>query len=262
MTGLCDFKEFFRTNDRKTLKKVVSNLFENTLSYWYESKEPEQLWLIREYAGYLNADNWNLRRSVNRHIKEFKDSPNIELEQFDISFPNPIKAFENLLASSLLFEKRTYISTTHGDLHASNILVDNQKNSWLIDFSNTGRSHILRDFIELEVSIKFDLIDTEDLKALLELELSLLSQKDFRDTPKYFSSDEAFQKAFEVVVKVREYAYLTVAPNHDITEYYIGLLFYSLNMLRFSSKSVSKTKKICILYSASILLDGLGLSFQ
>ncbi|MEM6835660.1 MAG: response regulator [Cyanobacteria bacterium P01_C01_bin.120] len=257
LDGLREFSLFFQTSDTETVVDAISKLFKETLSNWYEGKEPEYLNFVEEYSKYLNVENWNLRRSINRHLKEFKDSSYIKLEEVDICFPNPISAFERLLESRDQFNKRSYISTTHGDLHASNILVDSQNNSWLIDFSNTGKSHIFRDFIELEVSLKFDLLDTKDLNSLLELESTLLSQETFQHQPSFTSSDIAFQKAFHVIMKVREYAYLTIAPKHDIYDYYIGLLFYSLNMLRFSSNAVNRTKKICILYSAFLILKRL-----
>lgn len=260
LAGLREFKSFFHIADVELIVQAISNLFTQTLSYWYESKEPEELHLAQEYMNYLNVERWNLDRAISRHLKELKNTKTIHLTDIDVSFANPIEPFKALLNSPDLFEKRTYLSTTHGDLHASNILVDDQNSCWLIDFSNTGRSHILRDFIELEVSIKFDLLNTDNLKTLFSIESHLLSQKDFREFPEFLTSDVESKKVLEVIKKIREYAYLTIAPNNNMQEYYIGLLFYSLNMLRFSSNAVSKNKKICILYSASLILNNLGLS--
>ncbi len=49
--------------------------------------------------------------------------------------------------------KKTRVAITHGDLHGDNLLVDNQKNVWVIDFERCGEGHILQDFIELEADI-------------------------------------------------------------------------------------------------------------
>lgn len=258
LEGLRDFRTFFHTSDVATILGAMSNLFENTLSYWYQSKEFETLLLVREYANYLEVDKWDLNRYMNRyHLGEFVGVSPIYLAELDASFHNPVASFERLLRLPEDLEKRTYVSTVHGDLHASNILVDEQNNCWLVDFSRTGRAHVLRDFVELETAIKFNVLQTDNLRDLCDLESCLMSQKTFSEKLEFSHPDEEIQKAFEVIRSLRRYASLAVLPSNDMSEYYIGLVFHSLNMLRFLPETVSLTKKKCILFSASLIFEQL-----
>ncbi len=257
LDGLQDFRVFFRTNPADAVSKTIENLFDNTLSYWYQSKVFVVLFLVKEYINYLKVDKWNLHQYMNRYLKEFAEPTEIYFKELDTKFPNPIVLFESILKSRLDSEKRTYVSTVHGDLHASNILVDNRNNAWVIDFSNTGPAHILRDFVELEASIKFNVMETESLRDLCELEECLTTQETFRDTLEFSHSNPEIQKAFDVIKVIRNKASEAISPNNDFSEYYIGLLFHSLTMIRFFPEAVSPTKKKAILFSASKILEQL-----
>ena len=257
LDGLHDFRTFFRTHSTEAALKTVENLFDHTLSYWYQSKVFDVLFLIQEYINYLKVDKWNLNQDMNRYLKEFAGATEIYFEEIDTRFPNPIVLFERLLNSEQDAEKRTYVSTVHGDLHASNIMVDSQNNAWLIDFSNTGPAHILRDFVELEAAIKFSVLETESLRDLCELEACLTSQDAFRDILEFSHSNSEIQKAFDVIKLIRRKASEAISPNNDFSEYNIGLLFHSLIMIRFFTETVSQTKKEVILFSAYKIFEHL-----
>ena len=70
----------------------------------------------------------------------------------------------------------TWLATTHGDLNEHNILVTTQGDCWLIDFYRTGPGHILRERLELETAIKFNLAEIEDLVEYQRFERRLLAQ--------------------------------------------------------------------------------------
>ena len=257
LDGLIDFRTFFRAHSTEDVLKTIDNLFDQTLSYWYQTKVFDVLFLVQEYVNYLKVDKWNLHQDMNRYLKEFADTEEIYFKEIDTRFSNPVILFERLLKSEQGSEKRTYVSTLHGDLHATNIMVDNQKNAWLIDFSNTGLAHILRDFVELEAAIKFNVLETESMRDLCELETCLASQETFRDTLEFSHSDAEIQKAFEIIKLIRKKASEAISPNNDFSEYYIGLLFHSLTMIRFFPEAVSQTKKKFILFSVSKIFEQL-----
>jgi hypothetical protein len=71
-------------------------------------------------------------------------------------------------------------------------------------------------------------------------------------TPSWSHGDPGIQKAFEAVKVVRRQAHRALGVD-GLSEYYIGLLYYTLNMLRFLEKQVSTDRKRCILYSASLI---------
>jgi hypothetical protein len=152
--------------------------------------------------------------------------------------------------------------------------VDNTGHIWLIDFQETGPSHILRDVAMLDSAVRFQLLTEGDatLEERLHLEQSLLegiqrfSQLD-QLAPSISTRNQALAKAYATVVHVRLLARRLVAQNQQLVaqnqndemgEYYIALFYTALNTLQFFS--LSSTQREHALLSASLLVDKLGLS--
>lgn len=257
LNGLCDYRSFFRKNDTQAVLSATEKLFNETLSTWQSRKEPEVLFLTQDYANFLDVGTWNLDKHVSRYLQEFVGKSEIFLKEINQSFPNPISKFKKLLKSPYIQETHTFIATIHGDLHASNIMVDKNKNCWLIDFSRTGKGHILRDYVELEASIKFNVLETDSLVQLCELESAVMSQQSLSDSLQLPYMNDEIHKALHVIRLIRQRAAIAISPYSDISEYYIGLLFHSLTMLRFLKESVTTTKKKSILFSAHLIFENL-----
>ena len=103
---------------------------------------------------------------------------------------------------------KTYVAWCHGDLHSRNILVDDSGHGWLIDFARSKKSHVLRDFIELETDIKFALLPTTQLDTLISLETRLLVPATLSQAlPDSIFADADTQKAYRAVATIRTMAY-------------------------------------------------------
>lgn len=253
--SMLDLKTYFKTHDSADVCTVIEKLFEETFKFWHENKGHKEPLAILEHYGFF-ADFKKLRTAMDRFFKEYKGHEIIRFKDVSEAFYNPITSLEIFNEAFKNLKIKTYVCTTHGDLNVRNVLVDNNKAGWLLDFQYTGKGHILTDFIELETSIKYGCFDAR-FEDCWDLEKCLLSQADFRDDLHFNHSNPEIKKAFDVVKKMREYAYLSVAPSRDMTEYYIGLIYYSLNMLRFPEKVISKDKKKSILLAVSLLFDRL-----
>ncbi|MBI5961022.1 MAG: phosphotransferase [Chloroflexi bacterium] len=68
--------------------------------------------------------------------------------------PNPTRRVSRLLEQQV----NGYLSTIHGDLHLSNVLVGPRGDPWLIDFAWTREGHTLFDWALLEISLLIDAI--------------------------------------------------------------------------------------------------------
>lgn len=135
----------------------------------------------------------------------------------------------------------------HGDLNTQNILVENDSaRTWLIDFRHTKDGHhMLRDFVQLEMSIKIFCIrpQQDDLLDYYEMEKLLLRPRSFAPMElqtlhqQYQPRKIIFRKAFEAILKIREFAHANVmAPHRDeFANYFTGLLFYHYNAIRFTN---------------------------
>lgn len=253
--GMSDLRAYFRTHSTPEIKEVVENLFERTFKYWHENKGKKRpVPLLKEYSYF--SDFSRLRAAMNRFFKEYKGQSIIKYDGAENAFYDPVtslKFFDEAFRNTIV---NTYICTIHGDLNVKNVLVDGNKMCWLIDFQYTGKEHILKDFVELETSIKYGCVNA-GFEEFWQLDQCLMSQEDFRSPPEFHHSNPELQKAFDTVLKIREYAYLAVAPSRDMTEYYIGLIYYTLNLIRFPDEVITKEKKKCILLTVSLLFDKL-----
>jgi hypothetical protein len=68
--------------------------------------------------------------------------------------PNPLEQYSRLLDMTLMGS----ISTIHGDLHAGNIMLGQNRSALLIDFAHARDGHTLFDWATLEISLLNDLL--------------------------------------------------------------------------------------------------------
>ncbi len=264
--SISDFRAYYNapeTSDRDVIT-TLENLFQTSCKKWYESTrhpiEPERKRLDLWYREQLNlldaAAIAKLQRAFNsllegqnsRHGKfRILDDGSLQVrlsERPPLTLPNPIQvALVGLHDVSSeraanLFPLPSKVAITHGDLHASNVLVGKSRGTWLIDFYRTGWGPALRDFAEMESDIKFDLIGDGSLRARYDLELALLSPKTLNEriapppntSPKHIRGLAAIQR-------LRELASL-LTDTESAHEYYVGLLFYALKrIIGFTSSS-------------------------
>ena len=175
--------------------------------------------------------NW-YEKSVRNFSTEGLWMPEGDLEQFQL--PNPIAWFKSRIAENrdtdFSIVDTTRKAITHGDLHGDNLLVDSQKNAWVIDFERAGYGHALQDFIELEADI-LNRLETHsgDLRYYYKMctmvarpnQIGPLEANDVE------ISDPGIQKTLQTVSLVRSLA-LKCTGIHDARQYLLGLLFNTI----------------------------------
>ncbi len=203
-------------------------------------------------------DNWYEKRKDDFFTTRFNGSNSLA-KKFNV--PEPIQWFREKIANpsnDMSFVKNTRLAVTHGDLHGDNLLVDNQKNVWVIDFERCGEGHILQDFIELEADI-FNRLEehNENFPAYFKMCFTILKQKQIQEfeASETESEDPRIEKALKTISKLR-----ALARQHtkltDAREYLYGLLF---NMM-FRAAMIYKTnpqKNQRPLLLASLICDRL-----
>lgn len=259
-----DFGCFYRKADISQIRLVLNRLFHDTCGTWYASPgklQPHNL--TDDYKEQLGFTKDGLERALNERLKnsvqgrtrlQFRSLPD------DRRFSNPILALDG---PALL--RTTYICPTHGDLNESNILIDEARQAWLIDFFRTRPGHFLRDVAELDSAVRIKLLQPEDapLEVRLRMEETLLKCHRFSDVGQlatdFPTENRELAKAYHTVVYLRGLAQKLAESNRadDISEYYIALFYYALNMTRFAALPTIQREHA--LLSASLLVDRLGL---
>jgi CheY-like chemotaxis protein len=260
---LQNFGTFYRHSDARTLGSVLDRLFLDTCGAWYaNSSQLHPCNLTAEYQQVLGLTPEKLKQPVSELQRTVHGTHKLSFKALatERCFHNPLLALDG---PPLI--RPTYTCTTHGDFNAQNLLVDQTGHTWLIDFLRTGPGHKLRDVAQLDAEIRLVLLGAEEatLQERLYMEERLCSIERFSQVGQLQAplqtENPALAHAYAAVVHLRVLASQLVVQNlsDDISEYYIALFYYALNLLRFSSVPVGQREHA--LLSASILADRLGL---
>jgi CheY-like chemotaxis protein len=257
-----DFGSFYRRADISQIRDVLDRLLLDTCGAWYANPGLLQPYdLAADYQKTLGFTQEKLEKALER-LKAIQGKRKLHFRNLsgDRTFTNPI-----LAVVDQPLRRSTYECITHGDFNQHNILVDKTGHVWLIDFLRTGPGHILRDAAQLDSVVRFQLLVAEEasLEERLKMEETLCSIERFSQVKRLASefptANRALAKAYATVVHLRTLAHKLVEQNRsdDISEYYVALLYYAMNTIRFHA--VPKEQREHALFCASLLADRLGL---
>ena len=258
-----DFGDFYRHATVPQIELALDQLFGDTCGAWYASPgslRPHKL--TEDYQQLLHFTPEKLAQGLSNIVEAGQEQQKLHFKSLKgrRAYTNPL-----LAVAGRTLVRPTYVCTTHGDFNQHNILVDNTGNMWLIDFSRTGRGHILRDVAGLDSMVRFQLLATEaaTLEERLSMEKALCAIDRFSQVEQLVNAlpteNSALAKAYAMVVHLRKLARKLVRQNpaDDMGEYFIALLYNALNTLRFTDLSVRQREHA--LLCASLLADRLGL---
>lgn len=218
------FQQFYLQSPPDAVLRALRSLFLDTCETWYvnERQQEENASLYAYYNQALDMDTHLSRLDRVEHRLTF---PGVEGE-----LPNPA-IWATLEGKEHRFDTLT-TCIAHGDLHGDNFFVDSVLMTWLIDFEQTGRTHALRDFVELEADIKLRLTayPADNLAGLAALERSLLAARSLDDVlvPRpEVAGDPALLSTFQVLAGLRHLAHMATGVT-SIQEYNHALLYETL----------------------------------
>lgn len=224
VTSLADYYPHASVAD---LQHTLDNLIQHTCSRWYENREQPRRTrnLIELYQRGLHIHTWDeIWQGMARVYPEI-EAPSLTFPGVDGEFRNPKRWLE---ANQYAVYLPAWLATTHGDLNEHNILVTRDNRTWLIDFYRTGAGHILRDLVELECVIKFNLAGIANLTSCQHVEATLLQQTSLAQ-PITVSTDDPAAKVLAVISHLRALGSDFTGPG--MREYNTALLLHTLYML-------------------------------
>lgn len=271
-----DFNDLYRQQKvlDERLKAIVDDVFSETCKIWYAGKRG---WSSEDGSllDFMDQDlSLNLSKSHSEVAKildalvsdssfplvrfslKGREKLRVQVDDEEEVLPNPLFVVTELQDH---LPDPTFSSITHGDLNGRNILVDEDDNTWLIDFYRTKRGPALRDAAELESAIKFELIHSKHLPMLLAFERTLLEPSLYREEVSLAANKfgREFQRALTAIKMVRKAA-RKIAQTKRMDEYYALLLFYALKMMTWNGvSSIDEQRRPYrqrhALYSAALL---------
>jgi hypothetical protein len=132
----------------ETILGIYEKLYQRNCRKTFEGVKAIRNVLGAEYEWYLRHNR--SERLVKAWLGTSRDIERIEI--YGDSLPNPLQLVQRLLK----VERNLPVSTVHGDLHPSNVVLDGREDPHLIDFNwCKNDAHILKDFLVMECSIRF-----------------------------------------------------------------------------------------------------------
>lgn len=261
-----EFGIVYQQREFPQIQEVLNNIFYSVCGSWYQNTNPlYPLNLTQAYQQQESDSPRELEDIIVKHLPTVQFQQVLTFTSFKMmpsrSFPNPFR----VLSTAQPLIRSTYKAITHGDLNQRNILVDHLGYPWLIDFQSTGPGHILRDVATLDAVTRFQLLAASQatLDEFLAIEETLSAVQYFRqldelpDSP--VTDNPALVKVYQTTVHLRKLArWMVRDQDKDMSEYYIALLYITLETLRYFS--LSREQRERALLSASLLIDILGLS--
>lgn len=256
---MIDFADFYFNSDETRINSTLDGLFQDTCGAWY-----------------ANCGNLEFLNLTDEYTRSLEYTPSILDEAFEqLAIPNKEqisfvhlrsrRTFTNprVVLTDQPFIYSTYQCITHGDFNQRNLLIDGDGHVWMIDFQETAPGHILRDVARLDSIIRFQLLRPEEatLRDRLQLEEALCSIEHFSQVEQqenpFSRSNRTLAKAYAVVMHLRKLAGILrrLTPNENMNEYYVALLYYAVNTLRFSQLPVDQREHA--LLSACLLTERL-----
>jgi CheY-like chemotaxis protein len=249
------FSDYFRNSDEKALCRSLERFFDQSFHTIFESAVLKSVTLTESYCNAFHLTPQKLTFALEALRPKENAETHLYFEGLKETFLNPV-LWVLQCGEFRKFDVRSKVCLCHGDLHGRNILVNSDEHYWLIDFARVEESHAVRDFVELETDIKFNIVREADLTALLPFERALLAPQGFQDrVPELEFKSENLAKAYKVIATLRQVAAKSLALDGDMDEYYQALLLNTLNMLRL--RHIPAPKKEHALLSASLLCQRL-----
>jgi anti-anti-sigma regulatory factor len=184
------------------------------------------------------------------------DAPHIECPPLGRRVLNPYHFLQHRWDALRGYTASWATSITHGDLNLNNVLVDERRNIYVIDFSETRVRNVAADFARLEAIclLEHTRLDHDgDPRALLtQLERSLAGDV-WTPPAAEVSAEPMLARAAALAVDVRGLATQYVADRAHEAAYLLPLLEWSLPIVAF--RQVEHIRKQVAAWSSGLILE-------
>ncbi len=247
----------YREKDAGAVIGLLDRLFTSVLKPWYGQPQWKELYLYRDHVTAFSFFP-SLFADAERVSGISADQADMDCPWLGRRVPNPFYFLKQEYPVRQQQAFLWYEGICHGDLNLQNILLDEKENLYVIDFSETGPRNIMADFARLEPIIKFEttrLENEQDLAALIKLEegLATVSSLDEKPPLVYEGSDPAVFKAYQVLLRLRQYARQVIIFENDIIPYLLAVLEWTYPVVSYRSSST--LGKSLALFSAALMVE-------
>lgn len=249
-------KDLYADLPVQELQSILVRVFTNILKPWYGQPRWD---LLRPY---VDHDPRRLFKSICADAESVLGIPSsretLACPVLGRDLPNPYHFLEHGYARRCEQTMRWYTSIIHGDLNLANILLDDNDNLYVIDFSETRQGNIVSDLARLEVIACLGMTrleDEADLRRVVLLAQALAQNETIDHAPEHdCSRDEPLLgKAHALVRTLRGLAGKMTIFEDDPVPYHLAMLEWTLPMVSY--RDITVLRKQAAASCAAILIE-------
>lgn len=277
LAELIALSDFYLRWPTQAVEETIEYLFSSTLAPWHGQcsstrtiENLKQLYLawVPKPALPLQREDWdaNLEDLCTKagsigglsRVGCLPEQLTLYLSGEAKSYPNPVHF---LLTEVTPLNLPFLHGTVHGHLTPRNILIDAQRHSSLIDFSQVREGPIVLDFVSLEAALKAELLSMADITLWCALERQLLEVKSLGEPIAIEDHSPEVQKMLKMVSVIRSCA--AMAVDQSLRSYLAGLFVHSISRVAHYDKDKFYTGHelaiyLCHLISAAMICQRLA----
>lgn len=244
------------------LQPLFDKIFLQILKPWYGQSRKQIIHPYREHDPTktffpdLYQKAWDI-------LGVSADEQHVDIQETGRRMPNPYWALKYRYPEMADRSLECSTSICHGDLNMQNILLDEQMNVYLIDFSETRPRSVVSDFARLEAIFmtEFMPLETEsDLKQLVDVLLEFYADPDFEASNHRASGNwnEALRRNLYLSGLMRRYAMHYSDESPCDQPYFLAMLEWVFPVVCYRQANLLQKRFSFIL--ASIMIKKLEIS--
>lgn len=224
---------YFEEWTAEKLEPLFDKTFMQILNPWYGQPVRKSIYPFLDHDPTLTFFP-NLCDSAAELFSISPDEPFFTIEETGQRLVNPYWFLKHEYKKQRETTIDYYTSICHGDLNMQNILLDQDMNVYLIDFSETRPRSVVSDFARLEAIFMVEHAPTkneEEMKEMVQFatrfygidRLDQLPENSFKG-----SHTETMKRNVALTIKMREYALKSTNGDTNLVPYYLALLEWVL----------------------------------
>jgi anti-anti-sigma factor len=237
--------QYYQTAGVPELENLFDKIFTQILKPWYGQASSGSIVPFRDHDPTLTFFP-QIYSQAKEILSVSADEEVVDIPELGRKALNPFWFLKIFYPEKRGYSMDYRTGICHGDLNMQNILLDENMNVHIIDFSETRPRSVISDFARLEVILLNEFIplnDQQDLQQYVKF-IEDFYRNDRMDMIPQASLDgpqrEKISKNLALIIKLRKFALESAGGDSRILPYYLALLEWTLPMVCYSLSLLHK----------------------
>lgn len=238
---------YFTSWPVEQLEPLFDKIFMQILNPWYGQPVPETIYPFRDHDPTFTFFP-TLCETAAEQLHVSSDDEFIHVEETGRGLINPYWFLKNEFARLRGMGMEYFTSICHGDLNMQNILLDEDMNVYLIDFSETRPRSLISDFARLEAIFMVEhapVANEQEMEEYVKFLFRFYKNLRLGEAPEISyqgAHQERINRITALTLKMREYAFTGVHGDPNPVPYCLALLEWVLPVVCYSSAPIANKR--------------------